>query len=285
MDMRSLPTVALLFCALILGLAGCDGTRGTVLLESDGSTEEDASSPLDGSTPAGDTGACPAQGCPDAGSSDAGFPDGGAVTDGGVVTDAWIDADVGPPPDSGVDPNVQCGAQPPVFPEFDRSCSTDTDCTLGTRQRDCCGSKLVHGIRSEEAEAWNAAAALCASQFPGCACAEQPAEADDGSTLDFMNPLPAQVRCNGGACESYFPSSVDTACGPAGLTCDPATEICVAREPVGPAIDYSCEAIPQGCFENRTCTCAASTLCSEPFSTCFDSGEANQISCICLNCQ
>jgi hypothetical protein len=72
-------------------------------------------------------------------------------------------------------------------------------------------------------------------------------------------------------------------CGPA-LICDGASEICVAREPVGPAIVYECKPVPAGCELDRSCTCAAPSLCRPPFDVCTDVG-ANAIDCGCPLCQ
>jgi hypothetical protein len=74
-----------------------------------------------------------------------------------------------------------------------------------------------------------------------------------------------------------------TPCGP-GLTCDGAAEICVSREPVGPAIIYECRPVPAGCELDRTCACAGTKLCQPPFDLCSDAGS-NAIDCVCPLCQ
>jgi hypothetical protein len=72
-------------------------------------------------------------------------------------------------------------------------------------------------------------------------------------------------------------------CGPM-LTCDRATEVCVAREPLGPAIVYECKPVPVGCESDRSCACTGSSLCVPPFDVCNDVG-ANAIDCSCPLCQ
>ena len=74
-----------------------------------------------------------------------------------------------------------------------------------------------------------------------------------------------------------------TPCGPT-LICDAATEICVARQPFGPAVVYECRAVPAGCEFDRTCGCAGASLCEPPFDACSDAG-ANAIDCACPPCQ
>ena len=75
-----------------------------------------------------------------------------------------------------------------------------------------------------------------------------------------------------------------TPCGPAGLTCKRGTEICVARSPIGPAISWSCESVPSGCENDRSCACAGAVLCAQPFDLCTNQG-ANRLSCECAECQ
>jgi hypothetical protein len=76
----------------------------------------------------------------------------------------------------------------------------------------------------------------------------------------------------------------DTPCGPSGLVCRSDTEICVARTPVGPATVYTCEPVPQGCEQDRTCSCAGAVLCRDGFDVCSETGP-NQLQCECPLCQ
>lgn len=80
-----------------------------------------------------------------------------------------------------------------------------------------------------------------------------------------------------------FPPAERTPCG-LGLTCDAETEVCVARTPVGPAIVHSCEPVPAGCEEDRSCGCAGAVLCEGAFGVCTEVGE-NQLECECPQCQ
>ena len=75
-----------------------------------------------------------------------------------------------------------------------------------------------------------------------------------------------------------------TPCGPSGLTCDPTQQICVSKTPVGPAVTYSCEPIPAGCEEDRSCVCAGPALCTSPFTLCTDIAP-NSLQCECPECQ
>jgi hypothetical protein len=260
---------------LALLLFACDGKTGSVLLDKDVGPKPDAA-------PAADTGLAPPDGSI--------APDGSVDPDGSIDPDASIDPDGGIDPDASIDPDggiesdggeptVACNQNPPIFPAFDRSCTTASDCAIGDRQVDCCGTHTVTGVNHNVLGAFQAAAALCASQFPLCGCPTRPTFADDLTTE--TNGGPAIVECNNNTCETTFPVAV--ACGPS-LMCNSATEVCVAREPIGPSIQYSCDPVPQACGEDRTCTCLAATLCLSPFDFCTDVGP-NQINCNCPACQ
>jgi hypothetical protein len=290
---RHLRFSPILFC-LALG-SSCTGTEGNVFLDKNG-VSGDAGGNTDGST-SNDANPLDPDGGSDHDSSvlpdgatggDGGFDkDCGLLacdTDGSIDTDASFDTDGsvgdGGGGDGGV-PGVDCTQNPPVFPSFDRTCSVATDCVIGTVQVDCCGSLIVTGINELEEQRFTDAAALCNSQFPLCGCPTQSTRADDG-TREGAFSGPAIVQCVSNTCQTTFTPN-PTPCG-GNLTCDPFTDVCVATSPIGPAIQYTCEPIPSGCEQDRSCSCAGATLCNPPFNTCLDTGP-NQISCECLLCQ
>jgi hypothetical protein len=66
----------------------------------------------------------------------------------------------------------------------------------------------------------------------------------------------------------------------------PPGEMCVVREPVGPARIESCEPVPAGCESDRTCACAGASLCNPPFDVCTDLPVlGGAIVCECPMCQ
>ncbi len=75
-----------------------------------------------------------------------------------------------------------------------------------------------------------------------------------------------------------------TACGPL-ASCDRASEVCVSRHPVGPAIVHSCVPVPPGCESERSCACAGAALCTGAFALCRDDLGDNRIDCECPLCQ
>jgi hypothetical protein len=105
------------------------------------------------------------------------------------------------------------------------------------------------------------------------------------SLCDCTCPGPAGYEgCEGcDACpKSCFTFAACVARTPCGDTwCDPATEICVSRSAF--VVTHECESVPAGCESDRTCGCAAATLCEDPFNACSDTGP-NAIDCACPAC-
>ena len=98
---------------------------------------------------------------------------------------------------------VQCSTEPIVFPEFDKSCGNEADCALVFHTINCCGTDVAWGINADEVPAFEAAEAICDSQYPGCGCPAQATEAEDGNTS--WDPNDFAVQCDGGTCMSYVP--------------------------------------------------------------------------------
>jgi hypothetical protein len=97
-------------------------------------------------------------------------------------------------------------------------------------------------------------------------------------------PVPVgQQQPEPGVVLACLSSSTPTPCGPE-LSCDTATQVCVADEPVGPAIVYACEPVPAGCERDRSCRCVGASLCQPPFTACQDRGR-DSITCVCRLCQ
>ena len=206
---------------------------------------------------------------------DAGTHDAGAAGDSGLAT--------------------TCDDTATGFGGFDLHCSTADDCALVQRTLSCCGTQLVTGVNHSEIKAFEQAAARCDALFPACGCATFPTQADDLTTASDTHPH-ATVACVPSTCATpgcappsqcrttFGKSMAKTTCGPNGVVCDALTEVCVQREPVGPAIVYECKPIPVGCQERRDCACAGASLCTGGFNVCTDVA-ANTIDCMCPLCQ
>ena len=65
--------------------------------------------------------------------------------------------------------------------------------------------------------------------------------------------------------------------------CDPAEDVCVTRTG-GIGIFSSCEKVPDGCLDDRTCGCLGADLCEAPYTACTVDAEANTVSCDCPTC-
>lgn len=213
------------------------------------------------------------------GALDASAADGGAApADSGAAL-----ADGGAALADGSIAGVDCRASPPEFPSFDRSCSTPSDCAIGTLSSYCGAS--VTGIRASEADAYAAAAQLCFSQLLPSTCPRGPSFADDGSMSNAPGNTQALVDCVAGQCQTSFgvPTGV-TSCGGQGTQCDARTEVCVERVNVGVSGTYGCEPVPAGCETTRSCGCVAATFCTGAYNECWEAGY-NGVACACATCQ
>lgn len=115
------------------------------------------------------------------------------ATPGDTGADAQSDTGTGP---------VSCfGAGDPVFPTFDKECADDDGCAVALHQVNCCGTFEALGIAKGEVAAFDAAEALCQSQYPDCGCASFPTTDEQGQTgIAFV------ATCDAGACTSHAAS-------------------------------------------------------------------------------
>jgi hypothetical protein len=90
---------------------------------------------------------------------------------------------------------------PGVFPIFDKSCSGVDECAIGVHTTDCCGNSVALGMNSAELEAFNAAEAICDSQYPACGCPAMPTMAEDGQSV--ADPRSLAVDCIEGSCMTF----------------------------------------------------------------------------------
>ena len=98
---------------------------------------------------------------------------------------------------------IVCGGEDPQFPEFDRTCMLDRDCTVVFHQTDCCGTLVAWGLNGAAGKPFNEAEAECAAQYPACDCVPMPTTADDGKSTE--DPTQIMVTCMGSVCSSFVP--------------------------------------------------------------------------------
>lgn len=94
-----------------------------------------------------------------------------------------------------------CNAGPVDYPEFDKSCELDTDCTVVVHQTDCCGNSVAVGISASEQDAFYDVETECSIDFPPCGCPSRPTEAEDGGRAGVQL---IDVECNEGTCTTYI---------------------------------------------------------------------------------
>lgn len=111
-------------------------------------------------------------------------------SDGGTSGDASV------PSDGGGDV-VMCTASPVVFPSFDKTCTSDSQCSFGLHQTNCCGSLLAIGWNVAESARFAADEKLCRTQYPPCACPAAPTKTEDGQTWDGVKTIVATCTAKG----------------------------------------------------------------------------------------
>jgi hypothetical protein len=204
---------------------------------------------------------------PDGGALDAGFADAN-VSDAGIDAggaDAGSDAglvDAGPI-DGGWDGGIACSNIPDasVFPTFDRTCRTDSDCTIGMHLINCCGAQVALGLASSQAAAFAGAEAICDPMYGGCGCFSGNVTADDGEMAPGGSGASAiLVHCNAGKCETSVRPS--TTCDTA--ECTP-TQVCVQEcsgvrlPPDAGPLPSVCVDVPPACATSSDCSCFGTT--------------------------
>jgi Pacifastin inhibitor (LCMII) len=109
--------------------------------------------------------------------------------------------------DGGVDGSggdrIVCTASPPVFPSFDKSCISATDCFVAIHQTDCCGSQNAIGYNKSQQARFAADEKICEMQYPGCGCAPRPTMAEDGQSTRSNTTI--SVKCGASGCSTYIP--------------------------------------------------------------------------------
>lgn len=87
-----------------------------------------------------------------------------------------------------------------------KTCSSNADCAMRTRQSDCCGSEMVVGVRADIADAFATCEAERRKGLPLCDCLAKPTSAEDGRETSGFT---VKVRCtdftsSGGICKTYL---------------------------------------------------------------------------------
>ncbi|GMV40778.1 MAG: hypothetical protein AMXMBFR64_24940 [Myxococcales bacterium] len=186
-------------------VAAVDSTGGDVAVGDSGGPDTADGAVTDGAVTDGAVtdGATTGDGTSDTGgTTDAAPGDGGALDVGPAPDSAAADAaaDVSPTDTAAVDtsPQVSCWGGDPVFPTFDKGCGSNAGCAVALHQVDCCGTAVALGIATSEVPAFEAAEALCLSQYPACDCGPV-------STTDEAGQVGSafEATCDAGACTSH----------------------------------------------------------------------------------
>jgi hypothetical protein len=157
---------------------------------------------------------------------------------------------------------VKLPADCSMFPSFDKSCSTDSDCVAKLHQVNCCGTRVSIGINVSQSAAFDVTEAACAAQFPACGCAEQATTGEDGKTMpDYSDSFP--VACKAGQCTTYGAGAVLCNGQPPPVGCNdqscPDGYTCVPDTGTPPCHSSGCVCGPQGWMCTPDCSGASGT--------------------------
>jgi hypothetical protein len=87
--------------------------------------------------------------------------------------------------------------------QFDKSCSSDADCTMEATGADCCGTPLVVGVNINAAARLRAAWGACVPTLLICDCVSRLPQTEDGNSApDFAS---ISVFCSDGQCSTVVP--------------------------------------------------------------------------------
>lgn len=109
---------------------------------------------------------------------------------------------VAPDATPGVDYALTCESGATTFPLLDKRCAAPADCAIVRHMVSCCGTMVAIGLAKSDVTTFSAAETDCEAGYPGCGCASQPTEAEDGrSEVDGT----IQVDCVDQRCTTYVP--------------------------------------------------------------------------------
>ena len=246
---------------LVMVFAGCSSSTETAANQGDASAQETGGSSGAGGA-AGNGGAIAGGSGGTAGTvaSDGAAGSGGSSSDSGVASDGdAMSSDGG---------DVRCWGPNQTFPMFEKSCTADANCVLVSHTTSCCGSALFMGINHDELTRFQSAESICDAQYPGCGCASQGANAEDGTLVPWGTESMIVVSCNNGLCQSHYGGKTFP-CGTATCTDQ---EYCTmfSGGPAGSGTSYNCTFLG-GC---PSCSCVGNTGCQ-----CSDNQGFITVSC------
>lgn len=125
---------------------------------------------------------------------------GGSTEDGGATSSSSGRAGNG----EGGTNAISCVGAMAHFPQFDRSCSTASDCSVVAHTTNCCGSRLAMAIATSEIPAFDSAEAICDAQYPACGCAAQGVQVEDGTQVGWTWKTEVKASCDSGNCKAHY---------------------------------------------------------------------------------
>ena len=164
---------------------------------------------------------------------------------------------------------ISCVGPMAHFPEFDRSCSTASDCRLVTHTTSCCGSRLAIAIAASEMPAFNSAEAICDAQYPACGCAAQGVQVEDGTHVGESWQAEVKAACDSGRCRAHY----------AGTTFSCGANTCTDKQYCSMSSGGPAGTAPSANCEQTTCTDCACLKVDSPACSCSVSNGHLVVSC------
>ena len=164
---------------------------------------------------------------------------------------------------------ISCVGPTAHFPQFDRSCSTASDCSVVAHTTNCCGSRLAMAIATSEVPAFDSAEAICDAQYPACGCAAQGVQVEDGTQVDFSWQAEVKASCDSGSCRAHY----------VGATFSCGANTCTDKQYCSMSSGGPAGTIPSATCAQTTCTDCACLKVDSPACSCTVTNGHLVVSC------
>lgn len=164
---------------------------------------------------------------------------------------------------------ISCVGTMPHFPEFDRSCSTASDCSLVAHTTNCCGTRLAMAIAASATPAFDSAESICDAQYPACGCAAQGVQVEDGTQVGWSWQAEVKASCDSGSCKAHY----------AGSTFSCGTNTCTDKQYCSMSSGGPAGTVPSANCVQTTCTDCACLKVDAAACSCSVSNGHLVVSC------
>lgn len=122
-----------------------------------------------------------------------------------------------------INESVACDSKEPMFPEFDRACTTAADCELTRHQVDCCGGQVISAVNASDFDEWLSAEGTCREQAPAVCDCVSPDTYESGEPVGEDTPA---ANCIDERCVAVPSLSSGDRCGDGPAVCGAGLSCC-----------------------------------------------------------